>query len=78
MGAGIALGPLLTGVLDLAGAWRWFYVGLALAGTLLYALAGRVVEGVRKRGQRWHTGTVADQRTEMIASWLGTSCPMTG
>ena len=54
MGAGIALGPLLTGVLDLAGAWRWFYVGLALAGTLLYALAGRVlpVEPPAERARR--------------------------
>lgn len=54
MGAGIALGPLLTGVLDRAGAWRWFYVGLALAGTLLYALAGRVlpVEPPAERARR--------------------------
>lgn len=37
MGAGIALGPLATGALDLAEAWRAFYAALALGGTLIGA-----------------------------------------
>ena len=36
MGAGIALGPILTGALDLAGAWRLFYLLLAVAGAALW------------------------------------------
>ncbi|WP_245582163.1 MFS transporter [Nocardioides halotolerans] len=40
VGAGIAIGPVATGLLDLADAWRWMYVVLA-AGTLLLAGAGR-------------------------------------
>lgn len=42
MGAGIALGPILTGVLDLAGAWRLFYVVLAAGGAALWLAARRI------------------------------------
>lgn len=42
MGAGIALGPVLTGLLDLAGAWRLYYVLLAAGGALLWWAARRI------------------------------------
>lgn len=42
MGAGIAVGPVLTGVLDLASAWRLFYAGLAVAALLVAAAGNRV------------------------------------
>ncbi|WP_019203859.1 MFS transporter [Tsukamurella sp. 1534] len=42
MGAGIALGPVLTGVLDPAGAWRAFYLLLAAAGAALGWAAMRI------------------------------------
>ena len=41
MGAGIALGPLLTGLLDLGGLWRLFYRLLALAGVGVAVVAHR-------------------------------------
>jgi MFS family permease len=40
VGAGIAIGPVVAGLLDLVDAWRWFYVLLALGATML-AVAGR-------------------------------------
>lgn len=42
MGAGIGLGPIATGMLDLAGAWRVFYVLLAAAGAALWISARRI------------------------------------
>lgn len=42
MGAGIALGPVVTGLLDLGGAWRVFYLLLALGGAALWLTARRV------------------------------------
>lgn len=39
MGAGIALGPILTGLFDLMDAWRWFYGLLALVGVVLLLAA---------------------------------------
>lgn len=41
MGAGVATGPLLTGLLDLGGAWRAFYWFLAVAGALTAVAATR-------------------------------------
>ncbi|GAA3585030.1 MFS transporter [Amycolatopsis ultiminotia] len=45
MGAGIALGPLLTGLLDLIGAWRGFYGLLALGGLAVWAGTRRLPGG---------------------------------
>ncbi|KXO99238.1 MFS transporter [Tsukamurella pseudospumae] len=42
MGAGIALGPILTGALDLVEAWRVFYLVLAAAGAALWVSARRI------------------------------------
>lgn len=42
MGFGIALGPILTGSLDLVGAWRGFYIALAVAGLAVLALTRRL------------------------------------
>lgn len=45
LGAGIALGPLATGLLDEVDKWRWFYLFLALAVLALASLAhARVAE----------------------------------
>lgn len=41
MGAGIALGPVLTGLLDLGGQWRLFYWLLVAAGTAIAVAAPR-------------------------------------
>lgn len=37
MGGGIAAGPVLVGLFDLADAWRWFYVLLAVCGVATWA-----------------------------------------
>jgi Major Facilitator Superfamily len=42
MGGGIALGPIVTGLLDLAGAWRAFYAVLAAAGLVMWLVTGRL------------------------------------
>lgn len=42
MGAGVALGPLLTGMLDLGGQWRLFYWLLVAAGTGVALAAPRL------------------------------------
>ncbi|NMD54585.1 MULTISPECIES: MFS transporter [Tsukamurella] len=42
MGAGIALGPVLTGLFDLAGAWRVYYVLLAAGGAVLWWAGRRI------------------------------------
>jgi MFS family permease len=42
MGAGIALGPVLTGLLDLVDGWRLFYVALGLGGVALWWAARRI------------------------------------
>lgn len=41
MGAGIAVGPVLAGVLDLDEAWRWLYVFFALGGVAVWIGARR-------------------------------------
>lgn len=51
MGAGVAIGPVLTGLLDLGGAWRAFYWLLAVAGTLTALSA-----------TRWFAETTAETR----------------
>lgn len=47
MGVGIAIGPILVGILDLVGAWRWFYAFLAVL-----ALATAISAKVLVRSQR--------------------------
>lgn len=42
MGAGIALGPVITGLLDLANGWRLFYLALAVGGVALWWSARRI------------------------------------
>ena len=41
MGAGIAVGPVVAGMLDLVGAWRWLYVFFALGGLAIWISAHR-------------------------------------
>jgi MFS family permease len=52
LGAGIALGPVATGLLDEVGRWRWFYLLLALAVVALAATAHARVAESRAETQR--------------------------
>jgi MFS family permease len=64
MGAGIALGPLLTGLLDLAEWWRAFYWLLAITG------AGVAVAATRAFTETSHTSA---RRPDIVGAGLMTS-----
>lgn len=52
MGAGIGLGPIVTGLLDLVGGWRLYYVILGAVGVLLWAAARRIPSVPPRRPDR--------------------------
>ncbi|AJE80459.1 major facilitator superfamily multidrug resistance protein [Streptomyces albus] len=65
MGAGIASGPLVTGLLDLLDAWRGFYGLLAFGGLAVWAGTRRLVPQARPPGR-----TVPSRRFDPVGSTL--------